>query len=113
MTALTRRDMLLRSAGGLGLLVASPVFESLAADTAGSRRFKIGACDWSIRQRQNPEAFAAAKEIGLDGIEASFSEPGKENDLRDEAARAAIAVAPYTVPAARRCSRNKMTPVTV
>lgn len=83
MTALTRREMLLRSAGGIGLLAASPVFKSLAADDAGSRRFKIGACDWSIRQRQNPEAFAAAKEIGLDGIEVSFSEPGKENDLRE------------------------------
>jgi len=80
--------MLLRSAGGLGLLATSPVFESLAADDAGSRRFKIGACDWSIRQRQKPEAFAAAKEIGLDGVEVSFSDPGKENDLREEDVRA-------------------------
>ncbi len=87
MTALTRRDMLLRSAGGLGLLATSPVFELLAEDKAGCRRFKIGACDWSIRQRQKLEAFAAAKEIGLDGIEVSFSDPGKENDLREEDVR--------------------------
>jgi len=82
--------MLVRSAGGLGLLAASPVLRSLAAEDTGAqaqRRFKIGACDWSVRQRQSPEAFPVAKEIGLDGLEVSFSEPGLDNDLRDEKVR--------------------------
>jgi sugar phosphate isomerase/epimerase len=79
--------MLLRSVGGLGLLAASPVLRALGADKRAQRQFKIGACDWSIRQRQNPEAFAVAKEIGLDGLEVSFSEPGLDNDLRDEKVR--------------------------
>jgi len=82
--------MLLRSASGLGLLAASPVLRALAAEGAGEqtqRRFKIGACDWSVGQRQKPEAFAVAKEIGLDGLEVSFSDPGIDNDLRDEKVR--------------------------
>jgi len=79
--------MLLRSAGGFGLLTASPLLRALGADTQAQRRFKIGACDWSIRQRQSPEAFAVAKEIGLDGLEVSFSDPGSDNDLRDEKVR--------------------------
>ena len=90
MTRVTRRDMLLRSAGGLGLLAASPVLRAFAGEDASEqtqRRFKIGACDWSVGQRQRPEAFAVAKEIGLDGLEVSFSEPGTNNDLRDEKVR--------------------------
>jgi len=82
--------MLLRSASGLGLLAGSPVLRVLAAEDAGAkaqRRFRIGACDWSIRQAQKPEAFAVAKEIGLDGLEVSFSEPGTKNDLRDQRVR--------------------------
>lgn len=90
MIQMTRREMLVRSGSGLGLLAASPVLRALAAEDAGAqaqRRFKIGACDWSVGQRQKPEAFAVAKEIGLDGIEVSFSEPGLDYDLRDEKVR--------------------------
>ena len=88
MKRITRRDMVLRSAGGLGLLAAAPLLKSPAAESGCSRRFKIGACDWSIRQAQKPEAFAVAKEIGLDGVEVSFGEPGTGNDLRTESVRA-------------------------
>jgi L-ribulose-5-phosphate 3-epimerase len=49
--------------------------------------FKIGACDWSIDCRHDLAAFEVAKQIGLDGVEVSFGEPGVENDLRDEAVR--------------------------
>ncbi len=90
MTRMTRRNMLLRSASGLGLLAASPVLRAFAGEDAGQqtqRRFKIGACDWSVGQRQKPEAFAVAKEIGLDGLEISFSDPGLDYDLRDEKVR--------------------------
>ncbi len=87
MSKLTRRDMLLRSAGGLGLLATSPLLQALGADAKAKRQFKIGACDWSVGQRQKPDAFAVAKEIGLDGLEVSFSDPGLDNDLRDEKVR--------------------------
>jgi L-ribulose-5-phosphate 3-epimerase len=49
--------------------------------------FQISACDWSIDCKHDLAAFTVAKEIGLDGVEVSFGEPGVENDLRDEAVR--------------------------
>ena len=39
---------------------------------AGSRRFKLGACDWSIGKMGDPAAFEVAKQIGLDGVQVSL-----------------------------------------
>ena len=55
----------------------------------GPRKFKIGACDWSIQKRGDPEALKTAKEIGLDGVEVSFGRPGEKFDLRLAENRAA------------------------
>jgi len=88
MTNFTRRDFLAGSVCGLGALAASPLLATLAQAKDQGAAFKIGACDWSIGNTQKPEAFAVAKEIGLDGVEVSFSQPGTPNDLRDEAVRA-------------------------
>lgn len=46
----------------------------------------ISACDWSIGHKQDPAAFKLGKEIGLDGIEVSFSDGG-EFDLRKREVR--------------------------
>ena len=43
------------------------------------RKFKIGACDWSIGKWSDIGAFKVAKEIGLDGIMVDMG--GEENDL--------------------------------
>jgi len=50
-------------------------------------RFKIGACDWSIGQRQKFEALDLAKKIGLDGVQVSFDDIGTPTDLRSPDAR--------------------------
>lgn len=55
-----------------------------AADTQRAK-FKLGACDWSLGKAQTTEAFAVAKQIGLDGVEVSFGRPGGQYDLRDAA----------------------------
>jgi sugar phosphate isomerase/epimerase len=89
MNCITRRQYLAGSLSGLGILAASPRWEALARAREQGAAFKIGACDWSIGNTQKPEAFAVAKEIGLDGVEVSFGEPGSANDLRDAAVRAA------------------------
>jgi len=52
-----------------------------------SAQFQIGACDWSLGQRQRLEAFQVAAAIGLDGVEVSFSEPGSDFDLRESRVR--------------------------
>lgn len=46
----------------------------------GQRRFRIGACDWSIGKMGDPGAFAVAKEIGLDGVQVSLGTA--QNDMR-------------------------------
>lgn len=49
----------------------------LASGDRSNRRFRIGACDWSIGQEAKPEALLVAKEIGLDGVQVSL---GTERD---------------------------------
>lgn len=87
MNSITRRQWLTRSVSGLGALAVSPLLAAVAQAKDRAAPFKIGACDWSIGNTQKPEAFAVAKEIGLDGVEVSFSQPGSANDLRDAAVR--------------------------
>lgn len=82
----TRRRFLTQSAAGLA--VSPFLCHSLEAfGEKTDRLFKVGACDWSLRNRQKLEAFDVAAEIGLDGVEVSFSEPGTPNDLRDKKTR--------------------------
>lgn len=81
--SMTRREVLIGAAGtGLAL---SPALRALAADA--QRPFQVGACDWSIGQGGQVKALQLASEIGLDGVQVSFGEPGSPNDLRKEECR--------------------------
>lgn len=42
----------------------------------------IGACDWSIGKTSDPEAFALAREIGLDGLQVSLGTAQNDMHLR-------------------------------
>ena len=55
----------------------SPLFAA-----ADKRRFKIGACDWSIGKMADPAAFAVAKQIGLDGLQVSLGTVANDMHLR-------------------------------
>ncbi|HJN11812.1 MAG TPA: sugar phosphate isomerase/epimerase family protein [Pirellulaceae bacterium] len=79
---MTRREALAATGAGF---VLSPTLSALAADA--QRRFKIGACDWSIGRRGQISALALAKEIGLDGVQVSFGKPGDQVDLRKKDVR--------------------------
>jgi L-ribulose-5-phosphate 3-epimerase len=86
MTHVTRRDLLRSAALGLGFTACRPWLEAVADEhqrPTARPKFLLGACDWSLGRRQDPAAFAVAREIGLDGVEVSFGEPGERNDLRD------------------------------
>ena len=50
-------------------------------------KFPIGACDWTIGQKQHIDAFEVAEKIGLEGLQVSFSTPGSDFDLRDKKVR--------------------------
>ena len=53
----------------------------------GRAMFPIGACDWTIGKMQDIAAFDVAQQIGLEGLQVSFSTPGSEFDLRDKKIR--------------------------
>jgi len=77
--SMSRREMMAlsaRAAVGAATL-ATGVSTALSQ---GQRRFRIGACDWSIGKMGDPGAFAVAKEIGLDGVQVSLGTA--QNDMR-------------------------------
>jgi sugar phosphate isomerase/epimerase len=63
-------------------------FLSLASNCAplfaapDRRRFKLGACDWSIGKMGDPAAFEVAKQIGLDGVQVSLGTAADDMRLR-------------------------------
>jgi sugar phosphate isomerase/epimerase len=73
--------MLLRSgcfAGSLTFVTnCAPLFAA-----PQKRRFRIGACDWSIGKMGDPAAFQVAKEIGLDGVQVSLGTAANDMQLR-------------------------------
>jgi L-ribulose-5-phosphate 3-epimerase len=76
---LNRRKLLKQSA----LVAALAPFHNLAF--AYNRRFKIGACDWSLGKRADIAAFEIAKQIGLDGIMVDLGSVENNLRLRDRA----------------------------
>lgn len=64
-----------------------------ADDKKKKPQFPIGACDWTIGRQGDPDALRVAKDLGLDGIQASFGKPGDPFDLRTKKARDAYKAA--------------------
>jgi len=77
MTMLTRR-LLLKKSLLLPALLQIDGLKDILTDF-NNRKFKIGACDWSIGKWSDIGAFKVAKEIGLDGIMVDMG--GAENNL--------------------------------
>ncbi len=67
-TLLSRREVLKRAGGLAVCAAASPL---LAADNpkTPAKGFKIGGVDWELKGPNNPEAFAVAAQLGLDGVQ--------------------------------------------
>jgi sugar phosphate isomerase/epimerase len=80
----SRRQMLTRSSQGLAALAAASTLAPLLAEPA-QRRFRIGACDWSIGQTATPDAFRVARDIGLDGVQVSLGTEKDDMHLRQPA----------------------------
>src|ERR1019366_7255172 len=76
----SRRQMITRVAATAGWLALSSPFAPLFAEET-KRRFKIGACQWSLRT-SGPECFEGAKEIGLDGVQVDMGTAGNDMRLR-------------------------------
>lgn len=72
--------MISRTTLAAGALALSPHIAPLFADEK-SRRFRIGACEWSLR-KSGPESFDVAKQIGLDGVQVNMGNQGNNMHLR-------------------------------
>src|SRR5215471_4100830 len=83
---LSRRQMLLRSVRVAGGLTFAANYAPLFA-APQKRRFRIGACDWSIGKMGDPAAFQVAKEIGLDGVQVSLGTAANNMRLRQQDAQ--------------------------
>lgn len=81
LTRQTRREMMKSSARlGLAWLSMGAGFLSSSSlwckpSPRSGQRFKIGACDWTLGKRTNPEALEVAKRLGLDGIMVDMGDP--------------------------------------
>lgn len=73
--------MLRRTALAAAGAALTPNLAPLLADPA-QRRFKIGACDWSIGKMGDPTAFDLARQIGLDGVQVSLATAANGMRLR-------------------------------
>ncbi len=92
MNTFSRRQALGRIAGATVASWFTPYLTPLLA-AADQRRFKIGACDWSIGKMCDPEAMAVGKEIGLDGVQISLGTVANDMQLRQPAVQEKYRVA--------------------
>lgn len=86
MKNISRRTWLSQATPCAAALALATPFTQLLAETK-ERRFKIGACDWSIGKMANPQAFAVASQIGLDGVQVSLGTAGDDMQLRQPEVR--------------------------
>jgi L-ribulose-5-phosphate 3-epimerase len=75
----SRRDVL-KSATALA--AAGLLGGARAVFAQGSKRFNIGACDWSIGMRGKVGAMSLAKQLGLDGVQVSMGNVETDLHLR-------------------------------
>lgn len=81
MSAISRRTMLCQSGCFLASAFAASTLTAFGANQP-KRRLKIGACDWSLGKMCNPDSFALAREIGLDGVQVSLGTASDNMKLR-------------------------------
>jgi sugar phosphate isomerase/epimerase len=97
--------MLKRSATtAASLALFSPFAPLLAASK--QRRFKIGACDWSIGKMASSKSFELARQIGLDGVQVSLGtaaddmklrKPAVQQEFKSAAQAAGVAIASLAI----------------
>jgi sugar phosphate isomerase/epimerase len=102
---ISRRRLLSRAARATAALGFPSSLAPLFA-APDRRRFKIGACDWSIGKQSDVGAMEVAKAIGLDGVQVSLGTVANDMHLRraevqqqyrDAAKKTGVAVASLAI----------------
>jgi sugar phosphate isomerase/epimerase len=81
MKSISRRGMLGRLAGVTAASWIGSRFAALLA-APDTRRYRIGACDWSIGKMADTAALSVGREIGLDGVQVSLGTAANDMHLR-------------------------------
>jgi L-ribulose-5-phosphate 3-epimerase len=116
MNSIPRRTFLKHTFGAMGAacILRAGAGPTKAAATAATGGFRIFACDWTLQQSCNPEAFALAARIGLDGVQVEFGRnaegsgplplfaPAKQDELMAAAARHAVPIVSLAMSAIAR-----------
>lgn len=84
---LISRRTALHAGAAAATLACFPNLRLLAEDP--NRKFKIGACDWSLGRMHEVSALELARSLGIDGVQVSFGAVGIPYDLRRPEARQA------------------------
>ncbi len=79
---LTRRQLLKHSAWLAAFAGSS--FNTIGDVAGKKKRFKIGACDWSLGKSSDTAVFEIAKQIGLDGIMVNMGSEKDNLHLREK-----------------------------
>lgn len=79
---ITRRKMLMNTATVAAMSPLASFDELFGAER--KRKFKIGACDWSIGKSSDVKAFDVAKAIGLDGLMVNMGSRKNNLHLREK-----------------------------
>jgi len=102
---LSRREMLGRTVQAAAWLAVATNFAPLFA-APDQRRFRLGACDWSIDKMGDPAALDVAKQIGLDGVMVSLGtvaddlhlrQPQVQQQYKDAANKTGLAVSSLAI----------------
>jgi L-ribulose-5-phosphate 3-epimerase len=78
---ISRRTLMVRSAQAATFALAGTAWSPLLA-APQSRRFKIGACEWTLGKPCDPASLAVAKKIGLDGVQVDMGTVANNMHLR-------------------------------
>lgn len=89
MSACNRRAFVRRTAGAAAAWALAPTLLAPLLAAPEQRRFRIGACDWSLGQMATPDALEVAREIGLDGVQVSLGTEKNDMHLRQAAVQQA------------------------
>jgi sugar phosphate isomerase/epimerase len=97
--------MIRRTAQATAALAFGSTWAPLLAEPE-KRHFRIGACDWSLGKLADPESFAIAREIGLDGVQVSLGtasddmklrKPEVQQQFKEAARRAGVQIASLAI----------------
>ena len=80
MKSISRREMLALTAGLGGMAM----LQSFKLNNFKNKKFKIGACDWSLGKDSSIESFNVAKQIGLDGVQVNLGAEKNNMHLRQK-----------------------------